>query len=120
MTQPNFKTRPLRDPRHLANIRQCCCVVCGYPTSAAHHLLRAPGKAMGRRSGDNWLVPLCGHLEGHHQGPESVHASGNERVWFEAFGLDGNAIAEALWAARGDLEAMQRIARQTAQRVRAA
>lgn len=113
---PNFKPVRIRNPAHLINIRQCQCLICGNPVSEPHHLLRVPDKAMGRRSGDNWAVPLCG-MQGHHRGADSVHQDGNETRWFRSHGIfDAPAIAVSLWASKDDLNEMQAIARRCADR----
>ena len=120
MAAPNFKPPPpIRDESHLANLRECCCVICQTTLNVEpHHLLRTPEKAMGRRSGDNWAIPLCGGLDGHHRGSESVHANGDETAWFNAFGIDPQQLAADFWAMRGSLWNMQRLASTTAAKVR--
>lgn len=113
----NFRRPIVKNKRHLANLRGLPCVICGRKPCDAHHLMRTPEKGMGRRSGDRWAIPLCRGLDGHHQGPESVHANGNETVWFRAHGLDPIAIAEALWRAKESPEELNRIAVSAFQRV---
>lgn len=107
---------------HLANVRQCCCLICGKEGPELidpHHLLRTGEHGTGRRSADKWAVPLCSDLnEGHHLGKNGPHAHGDEDAWFAEHDIDGRAIAKALWSKRGNLEAMQRIAWRTAQLVR--
>jgi hypothetical protein len=116
------KPRPGMSASHLDDIRACCCLICGVAGGykvEAHHLLRTGEHGMGRRSSDKWAVPLCRDLNGgHHLGKNGPHAHGNEDEWFAMHGLDGRAIAKALWAKRGDLEAMQRIAFNQFQKVR--
>lgn len=107
--------KPERDgmsASYLANIRQCCCLICGgdwFGSTDPHHLMRSGEHAAGRRSSDRWAVPLC---RIHHN---ALHADGNEDAWFAKHNIDGRAIAKALWSKRDDLEAMQRIAWRTAQ-----
>ena len=104
---------------HLANVRKCCCLICGSLDVDPHHLLRTGEHGIGRRSADKWAVPLCSGLNtGHHLGRNGPHAHGDEDAWFAEHGLDGRAIARMLWMKRGDLEAMQRIAANAAQKVR--
>ena len=116
--QGEKRKRLYMSANHLVNIRECCCLICGGHPVDAHHLLRTGEHGMGRRSSDRWATPLCRGLDGHHKGPDSPHAHGDEDAWFASYGLDGRAIAKALWAARWDLEAMQRIAFNAAQKVR--
>lgn len=107
---------------HLDNVRQCMCLICGKEGPGkvdSHHLLRTGEHGTGRRSADKWAVPLCSGLnDEHHLGRNGPHAHGDEDAWFAEHGLDGRAIAAALWRARGDLEAMQRIAFNQFQKVR--
>ena len=102
------RAKPLRDgmsPRHLASIRQLPCVVCGRePCGQAHHLMGlALGRGMGRKNADRWAIGLC--LEHH----AAVHDHGDDESWLAGHGIDGRALAGALWSARGDLEGMRRI-----------
>lgn len=116
--------RPQREgmsESHLSMVRRCPCLICGRYPCDAHHLLRTGEHGMSRKSSDRWAVPLCGTVRGawaHHKGKDSPHAHGNEDEWFALHGLDGRAIARALWSKRGDYEAMRRIAENAAQRVR--
>lgn len=114
--------KPIRDAKHLENIRQCCCVICGTTENVeAHHLLRTPEKAMGRRSGDDKAVPLCGASRNHHRGPDSPHMAGNETDWFEAHGhYYPDAIAWTFWLARDEPSRMQAYAKQMAEVARRA
>ena len=113
------RTRPGMSEGHLANIRQCVCLICGDARVDAHHLLRTGEHGMNRRSADKWAVPLCSGLnEGHHLGRNGPHAHGDEDAWFAKHDIDGRAIAKTLWSKRGDLEAMQRIAWRTFQLTR--
>ena len=114
--------KPIRDAKHLKNIRQCCCVVCGRVTGIdPHHLLRTPEKAIGRRSGDDKTVPLCGPLwANHHKGNNSPHMWGDETKWFARNGLHGPSIARELWALKDEPEEMQRFAQRMAEVARRA
>lgn len=111
---PHRDPDPRRDLAHLANVRLCCCVVCGKSASQAHHLLRVYDdngvrivKSQNQRNDDRWAIPLC--VEHHDQQyPDSVHRAGDEEGWLASKGIDGRALARALWAVRGDLDAMQR------------
>lgn len=116
---PLQHVRPKRegmDAKHLENVRLCHCLTCNReagPTSyiQAHHLLRTEERGLSRKSSDRWAVPLCRICH------DDLHAAGDEEAWLGGQGIDGRAIASALWAARGDLEGMRRVifrARQAA------
>lgn len=66
---------PVDDPRHneahLAHIRsmRCAVVGCVSPGHGAivpHHVRENTGGGTGLKPGDEWTVPLCGGLAGHH------------------------------------------------------
>ena len=90
--------RPIRDRKHLAFVASLPCCVSGWIPVQVHHLLRTPEKAMGRRSGDNHVIPL--HWEMHTR----LHSSGNETRFLEIHGIDGPSLAKALYEASGDYE----------------
>jgi len=97
------------DPRvaidHRAMIRRLVCVVCGrIPVVGAHLRAGLPDEGKGGmalKPHDKWLIPLCPlcHGEQHNEGES----------WIAARGIDGRAVAAALWAARGDIDAMERV-----------
>ena len=73
----------VRDERHLKIIRGQPCLVCGRCPSQAHHLTYVQPKALGRKAGDQWAVPLC---LTHHR---ALHDFGDERRWWsEIVGVD--------------------------------
>ena len=88
-----------RNFRHLAFIRELECPI--YPGERpieAHHLLRAdPRRGIGRKAADRYTIPLSrkAHLE--------LHACGGEESWLAARGIDGRALAAALWRVSGDI-----------------
>ncbi len=91
-------------PSHLAMVRKLPCCLSGVREGVEpHHLLRTGEHAMGRKSSDRWAIPLS---TAHHR---FLHANGNEEGYLMLHGIDGRALASALWAARGDQEAMERI-----------
>ena len=57
----------------------------------AHHVKIAEPRAMGRKVGDQWTVPLCGY---HHR---ELHDAGNEGAWWERNNLDPIGEARKLW-----------------------
>jgi len=72
----------LRSDRYLDYIRQQSCLVCG-AQAEAHHVQFAQPRAMGRRSGDQWAVPLC---HAHHM---QMHESPMpERTWWALHGIN--------------------------------
>lgn len=98
------------DAEHLRNVRQLDCIACGKPAGSmlglemnAHHLLRTGERGMGMRSPDKYAIPL------HHSCHMELHHNGDEDGFLAERGIDGRAVAAALWAARGDLEAMRRV-----------
>lgn len=110
MTGPILKSPREKDAAYLILIRQCPCVICltDQCIDAAHVRFGGEGKratGMSERPSDKWTVPLCRR---HHT---SQHR-GNEALWWESWGIDVLELCRALYAARGDLEAMQRIVRE--------
>lgn len=103
------KERAGMSEAHLALIRQLPCAVTGKaPAGEAHHLKCTGERGMSRRSSDRWAIPLRHdpHMELERQG------SRNEVSWLQAHGIaDPLALAEALWAASGNLERMTKIVR---------
>lgn len=97
---------------HLALIRRLPCCVCGRaPPSDPHHLMRQRHRRL-----DRWALPLCFK---HHTGSnDSLHMHGNEEAWLTSKGIDGRALCNALWAHRGDFDAMLRVVLRAIQRAR--
>ena len=91
---------PIRDRKHLAFVASLPCCITGTPHGVVcHHLLRGTGeKCGGRKSGDNWAIPLCGNMHA------ELHADGNETRFLKRWGIDGPALAKALYEASGDYE----------------
>lgn len=112
--------RPARQKRegdsavHLADIRTLFCCICGSRPVHAHHLLRIGEqlpRGMSRKSEDRWAVPLCST---HHM---ALHGAGDEEAYLASLGIDGRSLARALWANRGDIEGMERVAFRCRQRM---
>ncbi len=59
----------------------------------------AQPQAMARKVSDEYVVPLCNihHFE--------LHQTGDERAWWKDKKIDPLAVAQKLWAARGDRKA---------------
>jgi DNA recombination protein Rad52 len=82
----------IRDKEHLRHIASLSCLICGREPSQAHHLTHAQPKAMSRKSGDQWVVPLCAI---HHR---QLHDYGNEGQWWEGRNIDAMEFASELWS----------------------
>ena len=88
-----LKTKPVRSKKHLEHLRGMPCMLCRAP-GEAHHLLRAGGKGMGMKAGDDKCVPLC---HDHHM---QLHGNGDERDFFELHGWEYEKVvhlAEVLY-----------------------
>lgn len=72
---------PIRDKEHLKWVADLACCCCGAPADCAHHLLRTNEKCMGRKSGDDKVLPLCNY---HH---DSLHRNGNEPAFLASHGV---------------------------------
>lgn len=96
--------------RHLAFIRELECPI--YPGERpieAHHLLRAdPRRGIGRKAADRYAIPLS------RKAHSELHACGGEESWLAARGVDGRALAAALWRASGDIHQGLRIVARVA------
>jgi len=79
---PNPKPSRTKDPSHLKYVASRPCLVCGSRPAHAHHILYAQPRALSRKVGDEWTVPLCPK---HHQ---SLHNFGNEGDWWKQLGID--------------------------------
>ncbi len=80
-----------RDASHLKFVASQPCLVCGRTPSQAHHLKHAQLRALGRKPGDQWTVPLCAI---HHR---KLHDHGNEAAWWPSNNLDPFKVANSLW-----------------------
>ena len=85
--------------KHLAFVRELECPI--YPGERpieAHHLLRAdPSRGIGRKAADRYAIPLS------RKAHSELHSFGAEESWLAARGIDGRALAAALWRASGDI-----------------
>ena len=91
---------PIRDRKHMAALCKlpCCIPDCGWQSGPPHHLLRGSDKCGGRRAGDNFALPMC------HKHHHELHMDGNEPRFLASHGIDGPALAKALYEATGDYE----------------
>jgi hypothetical protein len=83
--------RRLRDKAHVRFVSKQPCLICGRKPSDAHHLRFAQHPALGRKTSDEFVVPLC---RSHHR---EVHRSSEEAVWWRDASVDPMATARALW-----------------------
>jgi len=83
--------RRARDREHIRHVAKQPCLICGRRPSDPHHLRFAQSRALGRKSSDEFTVPLC---RGHHR---EIHRSGDEATWWKNAGVDPTVAARALW-----------------------
>ena len=81
-----------RDKQHLRFVASQPCLICGRLPSDAHHLRFAQPRAMGRKSSDEFVVPLC---RTHHR---ENHQAGREESWWASVSIDPLEIATKLWS----------------------
>ena len=87
----------LRDSKYLDYVRKRGCVICG-GEAQAHHLQRAQPRAMGRKTGDQYTVPLC---PAHHF---ELHDLGDETLFWALQGIDVMEYSEALFREYNDAD----------------
>jgi hypothetical protein len=83
--------RRLRDKVHLRFVALQPCLICARTPSDPHHLRFAQPRALGRKTSDEFVVPLC---RAHHR---QNHQTGNEIGWWNSEGIDPMVEAERLW-----------------------
>jgi hypothetical protein len=83
--------RRVRDKDHLRYVAAQPCLLCSGTPSDAHHLRFAQARALGRKVGDDFTVPLC---RAHHR---ELHHSGNEPAWWHDMGINAVEVARQLW-----------------------
>lgn len=99
------------DRAHLEKIRQCPCVICGARDAEAHHLLRSGERGLSLKSPDRFAIALCPRCH------RTLHDKGDEEAYLTSRGIDGRALAGALWAVRGEkIEAYRRVVFNARQR----
>jgi DNA recombination protein Rad52 len=81
----------IRCKAHLKFVARQPCVVCGRQPSQPHHVQFAQPRALGRKVGDEFTVPLC---VTHHR---QLHDAGNEREWWKGQSIDPLKVADGLW-----------------------
>jgi len=96
------KTIRLRDKEHCKFVASQPCVVCGRAPSEAHHIRFAQPRALGRKVGDQYTVPVC---RLHHR---DLHTYGDEASWWAAVSTDPLPIALELWRRSHDEELLEK------------
>jgi DNA recombination protein Rad52 len=84
----------IRDKEHLKEVASQPCLVCCRSPSHAHHIRYAQRRAMSKKVGDQWTVPLCAT---HHR---ALHDAGDERGWWEVQKIDPIENAKLIWLER--------------------
>jgi hypothetical protein len=85
------EVRRHRDKTHLRFVALQPCLLCGRNPSDPHHLRFAQPRAMGRKSSDEFVVPLC---RTHHR---QNHQIGDELSWWKQSGIDPLPVARRFW-----------------------
>ncbi|TKT72924.1 DUF968 domain-containing protein [Afipia massiliensis] len=80
-----------RDKAHLRFVAAQPCLICERSPSDAHHLRFAQPRAMGRKTSDEFTVPLC---RAHHR---ENHRTGREELWWQSKGIEPLTLAAELW-----------------------
>ena len=83
--------RRIRNKAHIRFVAQQACLVCGRRPSDPHHLRHVQPRAIGRKSSDEFTVPLC---RIHHR---ALHRAGDEQAWWKESGIDPIKVARTLW-----------------------
>ena len=96
-TRMKRKRKPLT--KHERFIQGLPCAITGTPYGVdVHHILRSGEHGTGKRSSERWAIPLCRNMH------RELHDDGNETRFLESYGIDGPALAKALYEATGDYE----------------
>ncbi len=112
--RPSKRAESDNDPTYLAELRQMPCLCCGLqPCGEAAHVRMASaafGKAsgLGKKPADRWALPVCA-VE-HRIAKEAQH-NRNEAAFWESYDISPLVVAVDLYAARGDLVAMENVVR---------
>jgi hypothetical protein len=83
--------RRYRNRAHLRFVMQQPCLLCGRKPSDAHHIRFMQPRALGRKTSDEFAVPLC---RSHHR---AVHRAGDEKAWWKHASIDPIKVARKLW-----------------------
>ena len=83
--------RRYRSREHLRYVISQPCLFCARKPSDPHHLRFMQPRALGRKTSDEFVVPLC---RTHHR---AAHRAADEQAWWKAIGIDPVKIARKLW-----------------------
>lgn len=83
-----MKPLRIRSSRYLAHVRGKPCLLCGAGADA-HHLQYMQPRAMSKKTGDQWVVPLC---RTHHSELHLSHLK--EKTWWSTHGIIPEVWAE--------------------------
>jgi len=83
--------RRYRSKEHLRYVISQPCVFCARKPSDPHHLRFMQPRALGRKTSDEFVVPLC---RTHHR---AAHRAADEQAWWKAIGINPIKIARKLW-----------------------
>jgi hypothetical protein len=83
--------RRYRNKDHLRRVAKQPCVICGRKPSDPHHLRHMQPRALGRKTSDEYVVPLC---RVHHR---EMHRAADERTWWRRYAIDPIKIARKFW-----------------------
>ena len=99
--------RRYRNKEHLRYVTSQPCLFCARKPSDAHHLRFLQPRALGRKTSDEFTVPLC---RTHHR---EAHRAANEQAWWKAIGIDPVKIARKLWKDSRATKGEQRVISET-------
>jgi hypothetical protein len=83
--------RRYRSKEHLRYVIAQPCLFCARKPSDPHHLRFMQPRALGRKTSDEFVVPL---RRTHHR---AAHRAANEQAWWKAIGIDPVKVALELW-----------------------
>src|SRR6516162_10169730 len=83
--------RRYRNKEHLRYVALQPCLLCGRKPSDPHHLRFVQPRALGRKTSDEFAVPLC---RVHHR---EVHRAKDEKAWWQQARIEPLKIARKLW-----------------------
>jgi hypothetical protein len=83
--------RRYRSKEHLRYVISQPCLFCARKPSDPHHLRFMQPRALGRKTSDEFTVPLC---RTHHR---AAHRAADEQAWWKAIRIDPVKIARKLW-----------------------
>lgn len=113
MTPCPKRPKPVRDKDHLAFVRTLPCLICGAYGVDAHHVRAFQPRTMGKRVGDDKVVPLC---RVHH---DEAHAGREEEFWGPGtltvpilVATAPHDIARQLYKHTGDADTCERVIRE--------